>query len=201
MVDKFANSAKEYDNKVKQQRNVADMAKSIVEAIKLDKSHEILDFGAGSGLLTKELAPYVAKITAVDISPSMLEILASKSFDCEVEFLERDLVAKPLEKQFDAIVSSMTLHHISDIPHLLKHFFDALHSGGRIALCDLYPEDGSFHSEDTGVVHMGLDPKEIASALEGLGFSNTAITDSVIINKPQGQYPTFVVSAEKLKES
>ncbi|HGZ69985.1 MAG TPA: class I SAM-dependent methyltransferase [Nitratifractor sp.] len=201
MVDKFANSAKEYDNKVKQQRNVADMAKSIVEAIKLDKSHEILDFGAGSGLLTKELSPYVKKITAVDISPSMLEILASKSFDCEVELLERDLVAKPLEKQFDAIVSSMTLHHISDIPHLLKHFFDALHSGGRIALCDLYPEDGSFHSADTGVAHLGLDPNELVKFLESVGFCDIKVTDSVIINKQQGQYPTFVVSAEKLKES
>ena len=37
-----------------------------------------MDFGAGTGLLTLGLLPYVAHVTAVDASDEMLQVLADK---------------------------------------------------------------------------------------------------------------------------
>jgi len=42
------------------------------ENIKLDKEMELLDLGAGTGLLSYFVAPFVKKIVAVDNSPSMM---------------------------------------------------------------------------------------------------------------------------------
>lgn len=195
--DKFAAHANEYDAAVKKQRNVEAMAKSIHKAITLEKPMEIMDFGAGTGLLTAQLAPLVSKITAVDISPSMLEVLKQKNFACEVELWQKDLAQECIAKEFDAIVSSMTLHHIANIPKLLSNFYRMIKKGGSLALCDLYPEDGTFHSVNSGVEHLGIDPKMLAFWLEDAGFKSVDVTNCVTITKPHGTYETFTVSAKK----
>jgi ubiquinone/menaquinone biosynthesis C-methylase UbiE len=43
-----------------------------------ENTKAILDFGAGTGLLTLGLLPYVAHVTAVDASDEMLQVLADK---------------------------------------------------------------------------------------------------------------------------
>ena len=65
--DFFAHKAKEYEDNEKRVSNVQNIADGILKNISYTKDIHILDFGSGTGLLTQEIAPYVKKITAVDM--------------------------------------------------------------------------------------------------------------------------------------
>ena len=72
-----------------------------------------------------------------------------------------------------------------------------LHNNGTIALADLDSEDGSFHSENTGVHHFGFDREEIVSWAKSAGFKNICIDEVSIAQKPYGDYPIFLLTAQK----
>ncbi len=71
-IDYFAHKSKSWDMNSKRVQNAKGIADLIVKNIKLDKSMELMDFGAGTGLLSYFVAPFVSKVVAVDNSPSML---------------------------------------------------------------------------------------------------------------------------------
>ena len=79
--DFFAHKAKEYEDNEKRVSNVQNIADGILKNITYTKEMSILDFGSGTGLLTQEIAPYVRKITAVDMSTSMNAVLREKTED------------------------------------------------------------------------------------------------------------------------
>lgn len=56
----------------------------------------------------------------------------------------------------DVIVSAMALHHVKEPSKQLCLFAKALKKGGTIAIADLAKEDGSFHSDNNGVYHLGF---------------------------------------------
>ena len=72
---------------------------------------------------------------------------------------------------YDLIFTSMVLHHIEDVPALLSLFAAWCAPGGRLAIADLEAEDGTFHSDMTGVMHKGFDRNELASLIESAGFT------------------------------
>jgi len=156
-----------------------------------------MDFGSGTGLLLSEIAPYVGKITAVDISPSMNEMLKAKEVACEIEILEMDLTTETLEDKFDAIISSMTFHHVDNVKELFKKLYALLHDKGTIAIADLDTEDGSFHSSDTGVFHYGFDRAAFKRIAENAGFRNLKIQSISSIEKPRGTYSIFLLTGKK----
>ncbi|CAB9502739.1 Methyltransferase [Seminavis robusta] len=79
--DVFADKSHCYDTPEHELR-VQGIAAAIVKHApnSLNKNTKLMDFGAGTGLLTKYLAPHVGHVTAVDVSPSMLEQFRSKAF-------------------------------------------------------------------------------------------------------------------------
>ena len=198
--DYFAHKAQEYENNVARVSNVYTIADAILERISYDKQHaHIMDFGSGTGLLTSQIAPFVHKITTVDISFAMNEVLRSKipALPCVVEVCECDLVNTQLEASFDGIISSMTIHHVQDVPALMKKFYVLLKPHGTIALADLDKEDGSFHSENTGVFHFGFDQELFASWAKEAGFQEVKIDIVSVAKKPYGEYPIFLLTGRK----
>jgi 2-polyprenyl-3-methyl-5-hydroxy-6-metoxy-1,4-benzoquinol methylase len=158
----------------------------------------VMDFGAGTGLLTSHVAPLVAKVIAVDTSPAMLESLAQKQeLRGVVEPRCQDILIDPLGERFDAIVSAMALHHVPDTDRLLARFHEHLKPGGQLALADLDTEDGSFHPPDTeGVFHHGFDREELASKLEAAGFDAVRFQTAAEVTREDGRsYPVFLVTA------
>jgi ubiquinone/menaquinone biosynthesis C-methylase UbiE len=205
-TDLFAIRSSEYDHTDYRINYIDEMAHTILEHMPLDNRMTLLDFGAGTGLLTELISSHVRKIIAIDISPSMIEKLLDKAprFHCEIEVMHADLTREPPPpslRELDGIISSMTLHHISDIPALLKLFHNILKPGAFIALCDIDPEDGTFHTIDTGVRHHGFDREMIAGWTSQAGFEEVAVRDAALIRKPQGEYQAFLLSAFKKKRS
>ena len=77
--DYFHEKSKVYETEPARVDNVTNIADAILEKLIYDKtSTHLMDFGSGTGLLTAKIAPYVKKITTIDISPSMNEQLRSK---------------------------------------------------------------------------------------------------------------------------
>ena len=197
--DHFTHKAASFDHNQDRVSNVDSIAAGIVQQLPLHKDMHLMDFGSGTGLLLERIAPHVGRITAVDVSPAMNQQLLQKvgQLGCAVEVRAVDLSTDTLADRFDGIISSMTLHHVRDIPALLRTFHGQLAPGGFIALADLDTEDGSFHSEDTGVFHAGFDRAELARMAQDAGFGSVAVASASTIHKQQRDYPVFLLTARR----
>lgn len=198
-IDLFEHKSKSWDMEDRRIKNAKSIADFIVKNISLSKKMEIIDFGAGTGLLSYFVAPYVGKIVAVDNSPSMLEKFKEKQtdFPCDTEIIKGDLSAIAFEKKFDGIVSSMTMHHVEDIYALFSDFYKILNDRGFIVIADLDKEDGSFHTDNTGVHHYGFDRQLLETIAQNAGFKEITFETASTIKKPHSDFTVFVMTARK----
>ncbi|MFZ4547900.1 MAG: class I SAM-dependent methyltransferase [Bacteroidales bacterium] len=93
---------------------------------------QILELGCGTGYFTKEIVSTGAFVTAIDISPELLNIAKKEITATNVSFLldnAYDLSFK--ENSFDKILGSSVLHHL-EIRKAICEMFRVLKPGGRI---------------------------------------------------------------------
>lgn len=197
--DLFEEKSKSWDMSSVRMQNAKAIADGILKNIKLSDSMSVMDFGAGTGLLSYFVAPYVEKIVAVDNSPSMLLEFQNKcgQFSCNTEVIEKDLSKDTLDRKFDGIISSMTIHHLEDIPALFSKFYHMLDDHGFIAIADLDSEDGTFHSDNTGVFHYGFDREMLARHATEAGFRDITFSFANKISKPHAEFTVFLMTAIK----
>ena len=197
--DYFAHKSKSWDMNSRRVKNAQSISGLILKNIPLSKEMVVMDLGAGTGLLSYFIAPYVKKIVALDTSPSMLEEFQAKSdeFEAQTETILSDIMKYDKESEYDLIVSSMTIHHIEDIKALFSKLYKLLKPNGYIAIADLDTEDGTFHSEDTGVFHHGFDRDILKNMAKNVGFKDINIQTASIINKPHKDFSVFLLTAKK----
>ncbi len=184
------------------------LARAVVEAIRaavpLRPDMAVMDFGAGTGLVSLGVLPFVAEVTAVDASAGMLDTLRKKVDALGAKnfhLLRGDVTYAALPSgHFDLIVSSMTLHHLPDVPLVLRRLRPALCDGGWIALADLDAEDGTFHADPTGIYHRGFERATVFRWLEEAGFADITAREAYRITRPGSDavmrtYPIFLVTA------
>ena len=199
MKDLFEHKASDWDKNPIPAQISAGVGRALREQVALSADQHVMDFGAGTGLICAHVAPLVARVYAVDVSPTMLAKLAAKpELRDKVETRCQDILKTPLDVPVDVIVSAMALHHIEDIPRLLQVFAAHLKPGGRIALADLDTEDGSFHPPGTeGVHHHGFDRELVRSLLEQTGFSGVSFTTALEVERDGRRYPVFLLTATR----
>ncbi|MCP5144763.1 MAG: methyltransferase domain-containing protein [Gammaproteobacteria bacterium] len=197
--DFFAHKADSYEQEHNRLAVIDKIAGALVAGVEMTPEMHLMDFGSGTGLLTERVAPRVRKITAVDVSPSMSAHLTAKreQMPCELEMLAVDLETTDIEGGFDGIVSSLTMHHIKDVPAMFSKFRDLVKDGGFIAIADLDQEDGSFHGDEPGVYHLGFVREEFARLAAQAGFSDVTVSTASVIEKDDKQYPVFLLTARK----
>ncbi len=182
------------------------VAQAIMQTIPLSPSMDCLEIGSGTGLVTMELARQVGSILATDSSQGMLAELEKKKTAAgarNITTLLLDLTRDPAslgESRFHLIYSGMTLHHIEDTLAILRTCHDLLLPLGRIAFADLAKEDGSFHPDMTGVMHLGFDPGELEELATRAGFREISFSEAHVIRKKvEGgktkDYPVFLLTA------
>ena len=199
MSDLFNEKAKNWDASEMKRLISSAVGSSILKHIPLHNKMDVMDFGAGTGLISSQVVPFVNKVLAVDISKAMLEKLISKpELQGKVKTVCQDITDKPIDAKFDLIMSAMAIHHVEDTLKLINTFYEHLKPGAQIALADLDKEDGSFHPEGSeGVFHSGFERGELKQLLENNGFNNVQFFTVHIINKQEKQYPVFLVVATK----
>ncbi len=190
-MSSFDARAKEWDKSTRRQALARAVAKCIEGYI--DRPVSILDFGCGTGLVSYNLTHLAKKIVGVDSSKKMCEVFNEKSPSPTI--YATDTIP---DEHFDVILTSMTLHHIEDIPSIAKEFFDHLENGGLLFVADLYKEDGSFHDHgNEGVAHFGFDPKELRGIFEKIGFEFIDEKEVFRIQKEK-EYPIFCMVFRKI---
>ena len=149
------------------------IAKEIRKNVPLNKNMTALEFGAGTGVTSFILKDLLKEITLMDNSAEMFRIMKDKIKDSGVKNLKAvnfNLETGIYEDgTFDFLFNQMVLHHITNIPGIIKKFYSLLNPGGYLAIADLYPEDGSFHG-DGFKGHKGFDPEEMSKLVFAIIF-------------------------------
>ena len=193
--------AQNYDEDPGHQKRAEAIFAAMTRMIPLTKNQEILECGAGTGLLTVLLAPHVASILATDVSLGMLTVLEEKCHRLGLDNVHTalyDPASEDLDRAFDGIVGAMILHHIPQTQTALKRFHGLLRPTGWVALADLDAEDGSFHSAGMPQpAHHGFDRAKLLLDLESAGFHSVHIDTVHSIEKNGKVYPIFLATGQK----
>jgi len=93
---------------------------------------QILELGCGTGYFTKEIVSTGAFVTAIDISPELINIAKTEITASNVIFLLENAYDLSFnENSFDQIIGSSVLHHL-EIKKAIGEMFRVLKPGGRI---------------------------------------------------------------------
>jgi ubiquinone/menaquinone biosynthesis C-methylase UbiE len=167
----------------------------------------LLDVGAGTGILTAQVAPLVAHVTCTDIAPEMLEKAKAKlaGFD-HVEYrVETAAVLSFEDNSFDVVLCCNVLHQMVDPDVAVGEFHRVLRPGGKLLAITLTMGDMSLWAKvRTGIqyaVRFGIPPaghsfklSTFSQLIAEAGFD--VIEALLVIREP---LPTAYVSAFKAR--
>ncbi len=200
----FDKEAASWDDNPRRVKLANDVSDAILLQAEVRRDMDILDFGCGTGLITFRLLPHVNSVTCVDSSSAMLDVVRSKaSGKSNVRTIHLNMDEGHVMKgSFDLIVSSMTLHHIKDVPGLIKRFYTLTAHGGYLCLADLDSEGGRFHSDNTGVFHHGFDRAGLKEIFVKAGYSNVRDITAAAMAKPgpdgsEREFTVFLMTGTK----
>ena len=170
----------------------------IGETVRLDPSTRLLEYGAGTGLVTQALRHAVGPVTLADTSAGMRAVMEQKVSSgtiLDARVWDLDLSTEPPpDERFDLIVTVLTLHHIPRLDPVLSAFASLLADDGWLCVVDLEAEDGSFHGAAFDG-HHGFERSWLATRLEHAGFVDVAFRPCHQITRDTGTYPVFLATA------
>lgn len=199
MTDLFHDKAAGWDERPVPVQISQGVLGAIRERVPLADDLDVMDFGAGTGLIAGGLAPHVGALHAVDVSKAMLEQLAAKdALRGKVTVHCHDITEAPLDLAVDLVVSAMAMHHVADTAGLLRALHAHLRPGGRVALADLDTEDGTFHPPGIeGVFHHGFDRDALRAELDAAGFVDVHVDTATVVHRDGRDFPVFLATARK----
>jgi ArsR family transcriptional regulator len=127
--------------------------------------------------VTAALAPFVARVVAVDASAAMLQA-AKKRLQgaANVDLRRGDLEALPIDDgRLDAAVVMLVLHHVPEPAKALAEIARVLAPGGRLLLVDMLPHDREIYRQQMGHVWLGFSEEHLGALLTEAGFDGVRV--------------------------
>src|SRR5262245_39364405 len=91
-----------------------------------------LDLATGTGDIAWELVARGARVTALDITPRMIELARGKAAGRPVKFLVGDMNALPFpDNSFDLVTTGYGLRNVPNLEGAIAELFRVLRPGGR----------------------------------------------------------------------
>ena len=157
------------------------------------------DLGCGTGQVSAALAPFVARVVAVDASAAMLQAAKRRLHgSSNVELRRGELEALPIDDgRLDAATLMLVLHHVAEPERALAEVARVSKPGGRIVVVDMLPHDRESYRQQMGHVWLGFADDHVARLLAGAGFAGTRVTPLPPDARAKGP-GLFVASARRM---
>jgi enediyne biosynthesis protein CalE5 len=110
---------------------------ALIRRAALQSGQQVLDLGTGTGSVAIKAASLVmpgGNVTAIDISPEMLDLARQRSAALgltNIEFLEGRSEELPVTGRFDAVLASLSLMYVIDRAAAAREIARVLRPGGR----------------------------------------------------------------------
>ena len=136
----------------------------------------VADLGCGEGALSLMLSRFAKKVTCIDQSQKMLNLVEERAkeigTDGRLIFHEADLESFELNtSHYDAIFISQSLHHVSSPKEIIQRASAGLKTGGRIIILDLLKhDDHEWTREQWADQWLGFMPEELSEWLDQAGL-------------------------------
>jgi ubiquinone/menaquinone biosynthesis C-methylase UbiE len=113
---------------------------AFLDAGDFNADDNVLDIGTGTGIIAHTVSPYVAHVTGVDISHTMLKHAFEHRANNE-KFFQMDATGlKFKNNEFSKITARMVFHHILDNPQgAMKECYRVLQKGGKMIFSEGVP--------------------------------------------------------------
>ncbi|MHA6626831.1 class I SAM-dependent methyltransferase [Pseudonocardia sichuanensis] len=139
---------------------------------------DVLEIGAGPGLVTDLLVQRAPQVTAVELDPDLADALRRRMVGRPVEVVTADATAMPLPSaRFSAVACFTMLHHIPDVDgqdRALAEIARVLRPGGLLVGTDGEdtPARRALHVDD---VFTPIDPATLGARLTAAGFADADV--------------------------
>lgn len=135
---------------------------------------DIVDLGAGEGLISQLLARRAEKVVCVDNSPKMVEFgsdLAKKNGFTNLSYKLGDIEAVPLDDNtFDCALLSQALHHAPHPQKAVEEAYRILRPGGQLIIIDLLEHQFEKARDLYADVWLGFSENKLYQILKTVGF-------------------------------
>jgi ArsR family transcriptional regulator len=134
----------------------------------------VADLACGSGGAALALAPWVAKVIAVDRSREMLAAARKRAAAaCNIEWRQGELEELPIDdRAADAAVMLLALTHVEKPAKAVAEMARVVRPGGRAVVVDLLRHDREAFRRQMGQLRSGFEADELAALLESNGFAS-----------------------------
>ena len=162
-----------------------------------DPQWTVGDLGCGTGQMTAALAPFVARVLAVDGSAAMLQAARKRlqAFN-NVELRRGELEALPIDDgRLDAATLALVLHHLPEPERALVDVSRVLKPGGRLLIVDMLPHDRESYRHQMGHLWLGFSDEHVRRILDESGFADVRIVP--LSPDPKSRGPGLFVATAK----
>ena len=147
---------------------------TLLDKLNFDRAASALEVGPGDGGFLPDLARRFAHVTALDNSPTMLELARQV---CQREGLHN--VNLQLADALDAtdvaadcVVLNMVLHHFSDPALALRQLAKRVKAGGSLLVTELCSHDQGWAREACGDLWLGFEQDDLARWANAAGLAH-----------------------------
>jgi len=202
----FDQESKQWDDKPGRLEFAQKIATAITQEVHLRSDMAVLEFGCGTGIVSRQIYSSVASILGIDSSEGMIS-----QFNTQIEKLgAKNIIAKvadilnqgSIEGQFNLIFASLTMHHIPNAATVIKRLAELLKPKGYLIIFDLDEDpENLFHQHLPNVAHQGLSRNTVKDWFKDAGLNELKDRNVTSISKEvkdlgEKSFQIFMVSGK-----
>jgi SAM-dependent methyltransferase len=160
----------------------------------LEPTWTVGDLGCGTGHLTQALAPFVARVVAVDGSAAMLRSARSRLADLpNVDIRRGDLEQLPVEgSELDAAFLLLVLPYAAEPDRVIAEAVRALKPGGKLVVTDLMPHERAEYRQTMGHQWQGFAEAPVLGWMTDAGLVGARYSSAPL--EPAAKGPMLFVA-------
>ncbi len=156
----------------------------LISQMPIEKTHTLLDVGAGTGFFTIPMAESTSgKVYALDPDGRMLSVIAGKAQEkglTNIELIQEHLESSGIQNNsIDFVMASLILHEVGSLAKALSDIYQVLKTGGHLLFLE-YEKDDLIIEGPPMAIRIGS--AELERALSAAGFDsvkNTRINEAI----------------------